>query len=399
MQQKYFQRLFQWLKVFIILILVNINLSYAQSPVPEGASPEFIAGGFQLCEGPYWHPDGYLLFSDVWSSIIYKWTQDSGLVPYLQPTGDANGIAADPDGHLIICQQSARQVGRIEADNSITPLASEYEGKRLHSPNDLAIKSDGAIFFTDPPWGNNPPELDFDGVYRIPPGGGKLQLLVDTLDHPNGIAFSPDESQLYIDDSNGRHIFVYDVIDDSTLANGKLFARVGGTQAADGMKVDDKGNVYVAGGSGVVIYSPEGDLLDEITITGSVTNLNFGDADGKTLYISQFNALYKVDMRNVTRLTEDNMAGKPFAFRLKQNYPNPFNPVTTINYQLPVDSHVELNVYSTSGQRLAVLVSGNQAAGNHSVVWNAAGFSSGIYFYRLTMDNGNQYTRKLLLLK
>lgn len=171
-----------WFILFIIFsYFINLKTAEAQSPIPEDAKAEYVVGTFQLCEGPYWHPNGYLLFSDVWSSIIYKWDADSGLSTFLSPPGQADGIAADLNGNIIICQHQARQVGRIEDNGTITPLATLFMGDSLHSPNDLAVKSDGAIFFTDPPWGGNPEELNFDGVYRIPPQGGGPQLLLIAL--------------------------------------------------------------------------------------------------------------------------------------------------------------------------------------------------------------------------
>jgi sugar lactone lactonase YvrE len=180
--------------LIIILMTVMTVPGMAQSLILEGATLEHLESGFQLCEGPFWHPDGYLLFSDVWSSIIYKRTEEDSRVTFLSPTGQADVINMDLEVHLIVAQHEARQVGRIEDDKTITTLAAYYDGKRFHSPNDLTVKSDGAIFFTDPSWGGNPQELSFDSVYRIPPNGGGPQLLVSDITYPNGIAFSPDES-------------------------------------------------------------------------------------------------------------------------------------------------------------------------------------------------------------
>lgn len=292
----------------IILFLLSLPGLFAQSPVPDTAQAVLIADGFSLSEGPYWHPDGYLLFSDVSRSIIYKWSPDEGGHPYLRSSGGANGIAADRFGNLLTAQQGDRNVVQIDTiSKTLTPIATNYRGARFHSPNDLVVKSDGAVFFTDPPWGGHPPEMNFHGVYRIPPGGGAVQLLVDTLSYPNGIGFSPDESKLYVTETNNSHINVFDVVDDSTLANGRVFAVVnqygkGGQSGADGMKVDNAGNVWATGSEGVAVFSPDGELLDIINVPGSTTNVGFGGTDRLTLFITNFTGLYQVDLGPLNRL-------------------------------------------------------------------------------------------------
>jgi gluconolactonase len=291
-----------------VYFLISVfQLSFAQSPVPDTSEAELVASGFSLSEGPYWHPDGYLLFSDVSANTIYKWTEGVGVETFLNPSGNANGIAADLYGNILIAQQDARQVGRIESNLEITPLATNYDGARLHSPNDLVVKSDGAIFFTDPPWGGNPPEMAFHGVYRIPPGGGPIQLLIDSLSYPNGIAFSPDETKLYVDETNNSYVYVYDVVNDSTLANGRIFAIANqqgnaDQSGADGMKIDNDGNLWVTGSEGVAIFAPNGDLLDIINVPGQTTNLGWGGTDRLILFITNFTGLYKVEMGPLVRL-------------------------------------------------------------------------------------------------
>ena len=375
-------RLFKWSTIFIILLFLSVTQTFSQSPVPEGASAELLENGFQLAEGPYWHPNGYLLFSDVWSGIIYKWSEDSGLTSYLNPSGEANGISADLEGNILICQHSARQVARIESDGSVTPLATHYDGKRLHSPNDLAVKSDGAIFFTDPPWGGNPSEMDFHGVYRIPPNGGSVQLVVDNLSYPNGIAFSPDESKLYLSHYSANTILVYDVVDDSILANGTIFATLPGESGGDGMKVDASGNLYATCSAGVAIFSPQGVLLDTIEVSRS-TNVNFGSENGQTLFITTFPAVYKIDLIDPTVSIGDDWDQNQIEYQLKQNYPNPFNPFTKINYQLKYAGHV---------------VNQEQSAGNYSINFDGSHLASGIYIYRLKAGSLVQ-SRKMLLIK
>lgn len=292
--------------VFLTLLLFT-NISIAQSPVPDNIEVEHLAGGFTLSEGPFWHSDGFLMFSDVTGNVIYKWTESGGAEPLLEPSGETNGITSDLHGNLLIAQHDSRQIGILESDlESITPLATEYNGNKLHSPNDLVVKSDGAIFFTDPPWGENESEIDFHGVYRIPPNGGPVQLLVDDLDYPNGIAFSPDESKLYISETLNSNIHVYDVVDDSTLANGSVFAVANQhgdnpQDGADGLKVDNDGNVWVSGSDGVAVFSPDGDLLDIIPVPESTTNLNWGGTDRLNLFITNFSDLYKVDLGPLER--------------------------------------------------------------------------------------------------
>ncbi|HDQ46066.1 MAG TPA: T9SS type A sorting domain-containing protein [bacterium] len=380
-----------------ILVSAIIVPGKAQSPVPEGAVLEHLESGFQLCEGPFWHPDGYLLFSDVWSSIIYSWSEENGLATFLSPSGQANGITMDLEGRLIIAQHRARQVGRIEEDGTITPLATHYDGKRFHSPNDLTVKSDGAIFFTDPPWGGNPSEMNFHGVYRIPPNGGDPQLLAGDITYPNGIAFSPDESRLYVDDSNGKNIFVFDVIDDTALANKRVFANLGGTQGADGIKVDGTGNIWIAGSVGVAVYSPDGDRIGSITVPGTVTNLTFGGVNGKMLYICGFNDLYRMDLTGQTGV-DTKFDEQPETIGLNQNYPNPFNPSTLIRFDLPKELHVRLSIYNMSGQVVDVLLDRRMDAGSHLKEWDGSAHSSGVYFYELAAD-GRRMIQKMNLMK
>lgn len=278
-----------------------LNFVFAQSPVPDDADVELLEDGFELSEGPFWHSDGYLLFSDVSGNTIYKWSEEEGVETFLESSGEANGITADLYGNILIAQHDARQVGRIESDSSITSLATHYNGNRLHSPNDLTVKSDGAVFFTDPPWGGNPEEIDFHGVYRISPKTDEVQLLVDSLLYPNGIAFSPDESKLYVSETNNSKIHVFDVIDDSTLANGKVFAIANehgnaDQNSSDGIKVDNDGNVWATGSEGVVIFDPEGNVLDIINVPESTTNLGWGGTDSLTLFITNFSGLYSIKL-------------------------------------------------------------------------------------------------------
>ena len=261
-------------------------------------SVEKVADGFEFTEGPVWHPDGFLLFSDVPANTIYKWQPQQKPKIFRQPSGNANGNTLDHSGRLVTGEHSNRRVSRTEANEEIITLASHYQGKRLNSPNDLVIKSDGSIYFTDPPYGIKPEqeELGFYGVYRLTPDG-TLTLLVDDFVRPNGIALSPDETKLYVNDSQQGHIRVFDVQPDGMLANGKVFAEMkppSEAGAADGMKVDIKGNIYSTAPGGVWVFSPQGDLLGVIETPEPPANIAWGDRDYKTLYITARNSLYRI---------------------------------------------------------------------------------------------------------
>jgi len=272
-----------------------------QSILADDAQVEKVAGEFKFTEGPLWHPDGFLLFSDIPANTIYKWSANNQVEVFRQPSGNANGNTFDRQGRLITAEHSNRRVSRTEKDGSVVTLASEYEGKRLNSPNDLVVKSDGSIYFTDPPYGikSEQQELDFFGVYRLDTDG-TLTLLVSDFVRPNGIAFSPDETQLYINDSEAGHVRVFDVQPDGTLANGRIFAEQKDENmpgVPDGMKVDVEGNVYSTGPGGVWVFSPSGNLLGIIKVPEVPANLAWGDRDYKTLYLTARNSLYRVPLK------------------------------------------------------------------------------------------------------
>ena len=286
--------------IFIMFFLSNDSLfysSFAQSPLPEDITIEKIASGFQFTEGPCWRKAGYLVFSDIRSNIVYKWTSTEGLEIFLQPSGNSNGLAEDNEGRLLLAQHGSRCLARLEVDGSETALATYYNGNRLNSPNDIAVKSDGSIYFTDPPYGINSSqeELGFYGVYRLSPDVSNLTLLVDSLYRPNGLAFSPDESKLYIADSNDKRILVYELETDGSLSNGKIFVTLSGYANPDGLSVDSEGDLFVAGSDeGIWIFSSAGDLLDRIDMPERTRNLTWGDEDRKTLYITAGTSVYRI---------------------------------------------------------------------------------------------------------
>jgi len=290
--------------------------------VTPGTKIEKLAGGFLFTEGPVWVPrtadsEGYLLFSDPNNNTIYRWTPDGQVSIYRTKSGYAgadigeygqpgsNGLTLDAEGRLTINQHGNRRVVRLEKNGQLTVLADQYEGKRLNSPNDLVYKSDGALYFTDPPFGlpkfyEDPrKELPYSGVFRVSSNGRQVQLLTTELKGPNGLAFSPDERYLYVDnwDEKRKIIMRYEVNSDGALANGKLFfdmTSAPGEDALDGLKIDQKGNLYVSGPSGLWIISPEGKHLGTIVGPEHPHNFAWGDDDGKTLYLCARTGLYRI---------------------------------------------------------------------------------------------------------
>ena len=287
--------------------------------VPAGAKVEKMVGGRGFTEGPVWiRNGGYLLFSDVPANAIMKWSAAGGAEVFKKPifTGSypegaqigSNGLTVDTQGRLVMCEHGNRRISRIEKDGKITVLADHYEGKRLNSPNDLVSKRNGDVYFTDPPGlyggypeGPNKPEreLDFNGVYRVT-AAGKLDLLTKDLPFPNGLAFSPDEKKLYVANTRPDKVWmVFDVQADGTIANGKKFydaTKEPGEGAPDGMKVDRAGNIYATGVGGLRVFSPAGKHLGTIQVPEIPSNCAWGDADGKTLYITARTGLYRIKL-------------------------------------------------------------------------------------------------------
>lgn len=270
------------------------------SDILDGES-ELVATGFKFTEGPVWHPDGYLLLSDIPAHRIFKLTLDGTSEIFREPSGGANGLTFDRQGRLIACEYHSRRVSRTESDGTIGVLADSYHGKRLNSPNDVVVKSDGSIYFTDPFYGfpaDQERELDFQGVYRIATDG-TITLLVDDFGVPNGLAFSRDESILYIDDSRHQHVRAFDVLSDGSLANGRVLIdmRADARGAADGMKVDIAGNLYVTGAGGTWIISPTGEHLGTIVTPELPANCAFGGPDYKTLFIAARTSIYSIRLK------------------------------------------------------------------------------------------------------
>ncbi len=292
--------------------------------VPSDARIEKLADGFAWSEGPVWVRDGgFLLFSDIPSNTVYRWDEAAGLQVYLRPAGymwadppgaelGTNGLALDADGRLVMADHGNRQIVRLDSTNfTRTSLAARYNGKRLNSPNDLVIRSNGDIYFTDPPYGlrhlNDDPakELSFNGVYRLRPSGD-LTLLTDELTFPNGIAFSPDERTLYVANSDpNRPIWMaFDVSPDGMTSNGRVFfdatdlAQAGKRGMPDGLVVDRSGNVFATGPGGVLVFNPAGEHLGTISTGELIANATFGN-DGSTLYMTSDMFLARIRLNTV----------------------------------------------------------------------------------------------------
>ncbi len=284
-----------------------------------GTKLEKLAGGFQFLEGPAWNPEGFLNFSDPNANVIYALSPEGNVSIYRTKSGytgfdvgeygqpGSNGLAFDRQGRLTICEHGNRRITRLEKNGVLTVLADRFEGKRFNSPNDLVYRSDGALYFTDPPYGlpnffeDVRKELPFSGVFCL--NDGKLSLVGTDLKGPNGLAFSPDETYLYVDNwditdiHHTKIVMRYEVQPDGALKNGKVFFSANqapGEEAFDGLKVDEKGNLFVSGPGGVWVLSPEGKQLGLIKAPELPANFAWGDADGKTLYLTARTGLYRL---------------------------------------------------------------------------------------------------------
>ncbi|RCS22992.1 SMP-30/gluconolactonase/LRE family protein [Phyllobacterium salinisoli] len=280
-----------------------------QNLIVRNADLEELYSGCRWAEGPVWFADaGCLLWSDIPNQRMLRWVPDGGVSTYRAPSNFTNGNTRDRQGRLVSCEHGTRRVTRTENDGSITVLADSYQGKRLNSPNDVVVRSDGSIWFTDPTYGilsdyegyKAEPEQAARHVFRLDPDTGALESVMDDFVQPNGLAFSPDEAKLYIADSSGgsndtlpRHIRVFDVGDSGRLSNGRVFCTID-KGAPDGMRVDTSGNVWTSAGDGVHCFAPYGTLLGKILIPQVVANLTFGGPRRNRLFITATKSVYSV---------------------------------------------------------------------------------------------------------
>jgi gluconolactonase len=265
---------------------------------------EKLATGFLFTEGPLWHPAGrFLLFSDMPGDHLRRWSAKDGVTTFRKPCHMSNGLAYDRQGRLLVCEHASSRVTRTEPDGRSVPLATHYQGKQLNSPNDIVCRSDGAIYFTDPPYGRakvygveRQQELDFQGVYGVGADATSPTLLVDDFDRPNGLCLSLDESRLFVNDTARKHIRVFDVTPAGTLRNGRVWAETVGDKpgAPDGMKLDSAGNVYCTGPGGIHVFGPDAQLLDVLETPERAANFAWGDDDYRSLFVTASTSLYRV---------------------------------------------------------------------------------------------------------
>ena len=266
--------------------------------VSPDAKVEKLAGGMKFIEGPVWMPAGYLIFSDIPANEMKKWTQEKGVTAFRNPSHNANGNTVDMQGRLVTCETGSRRVTVSDRDGTAWPLVDKYQGKQFNSPNDVVVKSDGTVWFTDPDY-NVPKgeerELDHKSIYRVDPTTKVITIVAgDDFDMPNGLCFSPDEKKLYIADSGKpHHIRVFDVQDNGTLKGGEVFCVID-KGVPDGFRCDELGNIWSSAGDGVQIFSPDGKLIGKIPVPQTPANLCFGGVDGKTLFITARTSLYSI---------------------------------------------------------------------------------------------------------
>jgi len=263
------------------------------------ASIEKVAEGFQFTEGPVWSPRNFLLFSDIYGDRIYRWAPGSSAAEvFRDAAGNPNGLTFDQKGRLLICEQKQRRLSRLLTKGDVQVLADRSQGKSLNCPNDVVVRRDGTIYFTDPYW-KFPPgavqELDFQGVFRISPTG-KLTAEAKDFGLPNGIGLSPDEKTLYIGDTRRRKIYGFDVAADGSLSGQRQVAELQSTEkgAVDGMKLDELGNIYTTGPGGIWILSSSGQHVGTIVAPEIPANCAWGDSDYRTLYLTAPKSVYRV---------------------------------------------------------------------------------------------------------
>jgi gluconolactonase len=274
------------------------SAAMAADPIAPGAKLQKLSGEFKFSEGPASDADGNVYFTDQPNDRIMKWSVDGKLTTWMQPAGRSNGLCFDAKGDLIACADEKNELWSIAPDKKVTVLVKDYNGKLLDGPNDVWLRPDGGIYFTDPfykrdYWKRGPKEQDAEGVYFIPAGEKKLVRVVNDMVRPNGIIGTADGKVLYISDIDGHKTYSYDIQPDGSLANKKLFCQLG----SDGMTIDDEGNVYLTG-HGVTIFDKTGKQVAHIDIAEEWTgNVCFGGKDRHTLFITASKGLYSIQTR------------------------------------------------------------------------------------------------------
>ncbi len=273
--------------------------------VPKGAALDRIAYGMRFSEGPVWDRRAKeFMWVDIVGDTIWKWKPEVGAEVVLRPSGNANGMTFDKEGRLVVAGWCSRSVWRREKDGSLVTLATAHQGKRLHSPNDIVVRSDGSIYWTDSPGALIIPfyqpkdtqrYMDYQGVDRLPPDGGEPILVIEDCVYPNGLAFSPDERRLYVNDTRQALIRVFDVRPDGSVGPGRLFHKLQGKEegVADGMKVTSEGHVLCTGPGGIHIIDAAGNLLGRLRMPGHATNMAWGGGDWRWLFITTTDSVYR----------------------------------------------------------------------------------------------------------
>jgi gluconolactonase len=307
----------------MLMAAQTVSLDVRDARLTEIIAPdtllEPLATGFQFLEGLVWRTREHaLIFSDIPGDAMYRWDAVRGAVVYRQPSHKANGSTLDCQGRLLTCEHATSRVVREEPDGRLSVLAAHFAGRELNSPNDIVVKSDGAIYFTDPNFGRRPTrhgvpraqQLPTQGIYRLEPETGVLVRLIDDFDQPNGLCFALDERRLFVNDSPRGHIRVFDVCADGALAGGELWAelRGEGPGVPDGLKLDAAGNVYCAGPGGIHVFDPHATCLGVIRIPEQAANFCWGGDDLRELLIGGSSTLYRVRVQVAGRLAGDTPA-------------------------------------------------------------------------------------------
>lgn len=271
-----------------------------------GATPERILAGFEFVEGPAWDARiDSLVFSDIIGDTLYRWHENAEPTALRKPSHMANGNTWDRQGRLLSCEHATSRVSRSTSEGEYEVLVSHYQGRELNSPNDIVVSRNGRIYFTNPNSGRSreygverQQMLEFQGVFLLDPESSELTLLIDDFEKPNGLCFSLDESQLYINDTDKQHIRVFDVLDDGRIANGRIFAETGGDDpgVADGMKVDVLGNLYCCGSGGIHVFQSNGARIGVIEVPEVAANFTWGGQQLTDMYITATHSIYRLAM-------------------------------------------------------------------------------------------------------